>query len=606
MRTRLIALLLTAAAALTGGPATAEVLDPTEVWQAWSASARLHVYPQSLEPVGIELRHRGRRMPDGSRIEFDDRELGTLTFLAPNGNFEGFLDGRLVLDAGLELSHGANTVEVDQLLVQPDPDDPLALHLLDDQGRLLFTARQVHVYTRPEAERLIMERMDVHIAPTLAKALGLPEWQGRFVGELALQARLFIPAGASTRVRGGACADRPNWSTEGHELDVMLTDMGSVQDRGTVSVDGKTFEILTPSSSLANRDDLSTADVPWFTKFSGTFPPHGNDQHPYLVWNLYRIADGRLEQIGVSGLKHAFLTINFNCTINCGSGGVSGGNGHILWPGCRDVYGVGNNDAPGDLGPRGGVNPRTGVFVSRGSFFDQNADGNQDNSSSAPGENRMMVERGDLETPDAEYLFESWYVIRDDVDIFNSMGFRPVTPNNPSGDNWTYGLGPFEQGAAVDQWAEPGGTPESGAMNAQFQDSGIGRFKVLARVEALPDERWRYSYFVMNYDVERGIDGFAVLADTPVDNAYFHDPDPDGVNDWPLATDDGLRFNAPAGNPLGWGIGYSFGFDADQPPVAREVEIRLGTDAPTDSVTLDLLGPDRGIVIFADGFENAP
>jgi len=39
------------------------------------------------------------------------------------------------------------------------------------------------------------------------------------------------------------------------------------------------------------------------------FPPHTNDQHPYLVWNFYRLADGRLEQIGVSGAKHAFLTI---------------------------------------------------------------------------------------------------------------------------------------------------------------------------------------------------------------------------------------------------------------------------------------------------------
>ena len=602
MRYRLFALLLTAAG-LNAGPAAAEVLDDTEVWQAWSASARLHVYPQSLEPVGIELRHRGQRVPDDSRIEFGDRELGTLTFHAPYGNFEGFLDGRLVLNAGLELSHGANTVEIEQLLVQPDPDDPIALHLLDGKGRLLFTARQVHVYTRPEAERLIMERMDVHIAPALAKALGLPEWDGRFVGELALQARLFIPAGARTQVRGDACADRPNWSTGGHELDVLLTGMGTVQDRGDVIVDGKTFEILTPSSSLANRDDLGTADVPWFSKFSGTFPPHDNDQHPYLVWNLYRIAEGRLEQIGVSGTKHAWLTINFSCTINCGSGGVSGGSGHILWPGCGDVYGVGNNDAAGDLGPRNEVNPRTGVFVSRGSFFDQNADGNQDNSSSAPGENRMMVARSDLETPDAEYLFESWYVIRDDVDIFNSMGFHPVTPSNPSDDNWNYGLGPFEQGAAVDQWAAPGGTPESGTMNVLFDNPGIGHFKVLARAEALPDERWRYSYFVMNYDVERGIDGFAMLADTPVNNAYFHDPDQDSANDWPLATGDGLRFDAPAGNALRWGTGYSFGFDANQPPVARQVEVGLGEGAPIDTVTLDLLGPDTGILIFADGFE---
>jgi len=605
MRNRFATLLLLAAG-LNPASAATPALDPAEVWEAWSASARLHVYPQSLAPVGIELQRAGQRLPDGSRIEFDDLDLGTLAFRAPFGNFEGFVDGRLVLDARLSMRHAGQRVDIEQLTVEPDPDDPIGLHLRDGQGRLLFTARQVHVYTRPEADRLIMERMDVHIAPALARALGLPEWQGRFVGELALQARLFIPAGAETQVRGDACADRPNWPTDGHEVDVLLTDMGSVQDRGTVNVDGKSFEILTPSSTLANRDDLATADVPWFEKFTGTFPPYGNDQHPYLVWNLYRVAEGRLEQIGVSGIKHAFLTINFNCTLNCGSGGVPGGSGHILWPGCGDVYGVGNNDAPGDLGPRDEVNPRTGVFVSRGSFFDQNSDGAQDNSSSAPGENRMMVERSDLETPDAEYLFESWYVIRDDIEIFNSMGFHPVNPVNTSGDNWSYGLGPFQQGPAVDQWAAPGGSPDSGAMNVLFQDPGIGHFKVLARAEPLPGERWRYSYFVMNYDVERGIEAFAVMADSPVDNAYFHDPDQAGANDWPLAAGNGLRFDAPADNPLPWGVGYSFGFDSDQPPVARQVEVGLGDGAPADVVTLDLLGPDTGIVLFADGFENTP
>jgi hypothetical protein len=53
--------------------------------------------------------------------------------------------------------------------------------------------------------------------------------------------------------------------------------------------------------------------VPWYSKFSGSFPPYNNDQHPFLVWNMYRVANGAIQQIGASGMKHAFLTINSNC-----------------------------------------------------------------------------------------------------------------------------------------------------------------------------------------------------------------------------------------------------------------------------------------------------
>jgi hypothetical protein len=562
--------------------------DPTTEWQAWSAEA--------------ELKVDGQRKSDGSRVQFSDRGLGTLSFHAPFGNFEGFIDGRLLLQGKLQFSHAGRSVEVDGLELAADPADPLRLVLNDRNGERLFTASHIHVYTDLQRQQLVMERMDVRMSPELAERLGAERWAERFVGELALNASLHIPAGALTENRGTACADRPNWSTDGHLLDVSLIAMGFVDDRGEVVENGIDMEIITPSARLRNSPDLDMADVPWFSKFSGSFPPYNNDQHPYLVWNLYRIADGRLEHIGVSGVKHAWLTINVNCTINCGSGGIPNASGHILWPGCEDVYGVGNNDADGDLGPRDEINPRTGIFVSRGSFFDSNSDGSQDNSSSANGENRMKVARSDLQTPDAEYFFESWYVIRDDIDIFNSMGYHRTTPSG-SGTNWSYGLGPFAPGGAVDEWVAPGGSPASGAMNVLFENRQVGHFKVLARAEQLPSDRWRYSYVVMNYDVDHGIASFTVEADATVDTPYFHDPDQDGANDWPMSTGSEIRFDAPAGNPLSWGTAYSFGFDSDQAPVARSTRVEFGPTGPTD-VTLDLLGPALGESIFSNGFET--
>ncbi|MGB0513430.1 MAG: hypothetical protein ACPGJE_01165, partial [Wenzhouxiangellaceae bacterium] len=590
---RFVLILLLGAFATAAG-AEANRLDPTAVWQAWSAEAELHIYPDALEPIGVHVKSNGLRVADGSRLQFTDRGLGTLSFHAPFGNFEGFIGGRLLLEGTLEFSHAGHSVVVDDFELAADPEDSLRLVLNDREGLRLFTASHIHVYTDIERQQLVMERMDVRMSPELTERLGLPRWSDRFVGELALNASLHIPAGALTENRGDSCTDRPNWSTDGHRLDVLLIAMNQLSDRGSLVENGVDMEIITPSATLKNSPDLGTADVPWFRKFTGNFPPHNNDQHPYLIWNMYRIADGRLEQIGVSGVKHAFLTINVNCLINCGSGGVSGGNGHILWPGCEDVYGVGNNDSPGDLGPRHEINPRTGVFVSRGSFFDQNSDGVQDNSSSGIGENRLKVARSDLQTANADYLFEAWYVIRDDSNIFNTMGYRPTTPSG-AGTSWSYGLGTFQQGPAVDEWVGPGGTPESGEMNVLFSAPQVGNFKVLARAVQLPDERWRYSYVVMNYDVDHDIDSFAVEAATSIDTPYFHDPDQDAANDWVLSTSGELRFDAPVGNPLSWGTAYSFGFDSDQPPVARSVRVSFGPTGPAD-VNLDVLGPDTGIL----------
>jgi hypothetical protein len=576
---------------------------PHEMWQARSAEAGLRIYPDTLAPIGVELRFDGVKVPDGSGLRFSDGGAGRLSFAAPNGNFEGFLEGKVLLNGKLSFHHRNVQVEVDGLALAVNPSQPQQLQVNDRGGARLFTASHVHVYTELETQQLLIDRMDVRLSAELAERLGVPGGAGQFIGELALKADLQIPAGAKTAIQGGICADRPRWSSDGHTLDVLLTDISQVSDRGQLVENNIDMEILTPSARLKNSSDLSAADVPWFQKFSGNYPPHNNDQHPYLVWNFYRIADGRFEQIGVSGAKHAFFTINQSCVINCGNGGIPGANGQILWPGCEDVYGVGTNDSNADLGPRDEINPRTGEFVSLGSFFDQDSNGNQDSGSSELGENRMKVARSDLQTANAAYLFEAWYVIRDDSNIFNSMGYHATAPSG-SGAVWQYSLGPFIQGPAVDEWVAPGGNVRTGAMNKLYSAPDIGHFKVLARVQALPGDRWRYSYVVMNYDVDHGIDEFAVEVDAVVDTPYFHDPDHDAANDWSLATAGELRFDAPGGNALTWGQAYSFGFDSNDPPMARMVRVGFGAGGPAD-VSLELLGPDAGEGIFADRFSGA-
>jgi len=586
----------------------AGITDSTEIWSAWGGQVEIKLQQDILTDIQATVRAGGAQAPT-TRLELQIANLGSMAFHAPAGHFAGFVDGSLTVDTGLRIERKGQSVAAGQLVIRPLAGKHFpSLEIVDGNGNRWFTATQIHLYTEPAQERLVMERMDLSLTPELAVRLGAPRLAGQFLGEMALTANLNIPAGAARAVRGDSCADRPKWATQGFPLDVALTGgagggagIGTVQDVGTITDNGDTLELIAPSSSLKNLMGLDGADVPWHEKFTGNFPPHDNDQHPYLVWNLYRVdGAGRMEQIGVSGIKHAFLTINFNCTINCS-------NSHILWPGCEDVYGVGNNDNPADIGPRHEVNPRTGVFVSTGSFFDPDGDGDQENDSDAPGENRLQVLREDLETENADYLFESWYVIRDDMNIFNSMETRPVTPVNNFGNSWDYDLesGPegFGNGPAIDEWVDPATDPATGAQNVLVDDQRIGRFKLAVRTQDLGGGMFRYTYMLMNFDVEREIDELLLTSSAEAASDYrFNDVDRDSGNDWPLTEDaGGTRFTAPAGNPIPWGAGYTFSFVTPIAPGNGVAEVNVPGEGPQ---TVNILVPDQLAEVFlVDGFE---
>ena len=61
----------------------------------------------------------------------------------------------------------------------------------------------------------------------------------------------------------------------------------------------------------------------------------GTNDHPVIAQNLYRIMDGRIEQIGMSWLKHGFCALQQNACNTC----TGNGNGSALGTGCSDPYG---------------------------------------------------------------------------------------------------------------------------------------------------------------------------------------------------------------------------------------------------------------------------
>lgn len=512
-------------------------------------------------------------------------------------------------------------------------DSGLAFDLTDAGGAVWLRLR--HAMRSPDVERdgLRLITGDLRVGPALAGWLGRPV-EGQLLAGASLQAPL---AGIERSSAPKSCA-LPNWPGQpGFITDVQLTGIDSVDvlrcrnlADATQACDGPGGAagelVLVPSSTLRNSDAANASEVPWYTRLTGRHPPYGNDQHPFLVWNLYRLAaDGRLDQIGRSGVKHAFATENLFCTEACS-------NRHILGRGCQDRYNAISNDLNSLLGPRSEVVAARGLWGSGQSVMDGNCDGLYDGVPADPYRERLRVRESDLDPtlhPGARYFVDAWYVIRDDAEIHNTMGHVEVAISYGV-DGWQAALaGAYVEGSPIERWAA--WAPARRHRLARLR-TAEGEVALASRVERLPDGRYRYDYALMNFEFARAVTGQCqVPSDDPeappqffptvLDNrgfdrlllalgggatasaSGFNDGDGLAANDWLTAADAAsLAWSAPAATSLDWGSLYSFQFTSAAAPGSGTVQLRVAAGGAPDAFAIDALVPD-GTRLFEDGFE---
>jgi len=507
-RAAAMALILSA----VGAPSSAA--PPDERWQVRSATGRIAFHAELARDLGIGVGGKAAADAEG-RIGAAFEATGDLELLAPGSLFRDLAGGELLLDSRVVLRLGRTDVPLKGVSLRRGMMER-TVTLFGADGLPLFSGDYMHFSVDREAGRLRMFNIDLRLTPESARLLGGERYAGVAVGVLELTAPVTIPPGAVSP--DGACTT-PVWGAPSN--DVALIDIGFVQQMAREGTFPGGRIAVAPSATLKN---VGSTDVPWYGKFSGSFPPYDNDQHPFLVWNMYRIANGTIEQIGVSPLKHAFLTVNTNCA--CASG-------NILWVTCEDTYGTGTNDSINSLGPRPEVRAYFVVWRRCGSLFDPDCNGVQNGAPprASAMDRRMAVEESDLQTPGALYYVDSWYLVRDDVDIFNTMGWRRVTPN--PGTVWTFSLGPsLENGPVIDQWVDPA-APGPNAQSVLI-DTRRGKMKVAVRVTDLGGGQWRYEYALMNFDFDPRVKSFSVplpSGATPT-GIGFHDVDRDAGTDW--------------------------------------------------------------------------
>jgi hypothetical protein len=616
-------------AAPAGPQAKPQHAKASQIWVAWGGTVGFRFNPELLQAIRLEVVNRQAATAEAEYLTFAAREAAGLEFDAPLGTFGTFTGGSLLIGGGFDLAFRGGSVTLKDFTIRPRAANPMILELADAAGQAWLYIDHL-MYELTEADTVLaIPTMDVRIAPALARRMGNPRAADLPIADMRLVAE--VRTQATTGDLTDSCSN-PNWpGTPGFVADVLLTDMSVDFKRcrqaanPATSCDGPGGDdgevVFAPSSTLRNSGSWNgvpnVCEIPWYTKFSGIFPPYGNDQHPFLIWNLYRVNQaGQIDQIGRSGVKHAFLTINSGCEEACG-------NSHILGKGCGDTYSSGNNDSNSALGPRREIVPARGQWGRCGSIYDPNCDGVADPSPNTSWDQRLITRESQLDpalNPGASYYFESWYVVRDDSNIHNSMGYRQTTPSF-GGGVWTAGNPQaFVRGPALSAWVDPT-SPGASAGNAELV-APEGTARLAVKVSDVGGGQFRYDYAVMNFDFARavtqnaepnlqvvrnlGFNSFSVelVGAVNVTGISFGDGDLNAANDWTgSVSGTGVTWTAPAGAELNWGTLFRFTFVADAAPV-RGGHAVLGVAEPGTPSTYSVatLRADSD-TIFLDGFD---
>ena len=642
---------------------TAQQAASQQSWSAWGGDLGVRWNHDLLRSLDISLgKTQGQLAQTDLRGHqwFPLRENAGLQFIVQNSALAGFSGGALQSSGGyrLTLADGSQ-VDLRNMAFRPRAGDPRVLDIVSSDGNVWFYSDRIMAELAGDGHTLIVHAADMRISQALADRMGNPEASGWEIADLAMNTRVFVQG---TNVQPERVCNPypwpnvavPNVPNATYQADLFMKDFASIDPVGCKSstggncdgpggddgiasfaasselinnVNNGTAVPTVPGDPLGTSSALYVGNIAWYTMFSGNppnyNPPYKNDQHPFLIWNVYRInADGSIEQIGRSGVKHAFFNSDYSCLDSCNDN-------HSLGRGCQDEYGTGNNDSPQDMGPRSEIVPATGVWGRCGSIWDPSCTGNEQPNGNNSWTQRLQMHESQLDpalNPGATYRFEAWYVARDDINIYNSMKSSPITPTWSAGSHLWVPVRPNPNGErlgpAIDRWVDPT-NPPANSMNTELASSE-GHVKVAVKVTDNGNGTWTYQYAVMNLDFARavvqsgtagssedprvlsnkGFDRFSVPVGAAVTAATFKDGEVSQSNDWTFsnangtaswyATPQGIFTSTAAarGKPtLDWGTLYSFSFVANSAPISSTATLHVAKSGTPASYSVATLVP---------------
>jgi hypothetical protein len=346
------------------------------------------------------------------------------------------------------------------------------------------------------------------------------------------------------------------------------------------------------------------------------------NQHPVIAQNLYRLKDGRFEQLGMSWLKHGFLSLNLTANDCRGAGNETCVqpplDGSQLGVGCTDPYGSGLNGSR-PLGMRSEVNPATGDLP-----FPETVVG-----TSTALDQRIVVADADLDptlNPGARWWIEGQYVADNDAladNGLNNASHREVAPSASTARDLGFVAATVRELSALHAW--PAVDPAVELVMVDSEIAGVRqRFEVARKVTEVAPGSFHYEYAVRNMNSDRAARRLEIRfgAAVAVSGIGFKDVDhhsgefepsndlPISTTDWDSSYDAGSAtvswetddYTAvPEANALRWGTMYNFWFDADAGPDSITAH-RLSYFKPGAPCSVEFFTATD--YLFGDGFES--
>ncbi len=372
--------------------------------------------------------------------------------------------------------------------------------------------------------------------------------------------------------------------------------VGDLTGPGTYGVSGgiAAYSIGTTSCNIGD------AELLWIS---------GNNQHPVIGQNFYRLKDGVFQQIGMSHLKHGFTALQGSLCATAQNPCFSSGTGSRLGVGCSDPYSSSLNGGQSRLGPKWQVNAHTGFypypFTSPGA--------------AATIGRRLQVNVDDVNpalNAGAVYWSEGHYVTPDDAaagNQDNNASYRRVQFSSNSSFSASFIGSTVRQMPAIRAWQDF--DPTVNEQDVQVPDEGL--FIVSSKATDNGDGTWTYAYAIHNLNSDRSGQslsvptGGATLTDVGFHSPFYHSGD--GINsntypntDWDFSDAGGaatwssetFEDNENA-NALRWGTTYSFWFTSDAAPETATASMNLFKPGTPTDVTFEVIAP-AGCSLTAD------
>jgi hypothetical protein len=332
--------------------------------------------------------------------------------------------------------------------------------------------------------------------------------------------------------------------------------------------------------------NIGDADLDWFAN---------TNRHPVLASQMYRLADGRFEQIGLGWARHEFFPLQMGycgvCTLPSSP--------PRLGSGCSTTESASIGGQQSLLGPRTEIDPASGAFPYPFATINTTGDALY---------KRLQARESDLALPGARFVFEGLYVAPDDATAghgANNAAWREATINPSTFEAALIGLTAREE-PAIFAWQQS----DPGVLLTTAIAPDGGRYWVGSRATELESGLWAYEYAVLNLNSGLPAGRVAVPGDgASVSAIGFHDVDHhsgeaiDGA-DWTVAAGAGaIAWEAPAPPPglmpnsIRWGTLYNFRFVAGTQSVHAEMTIDLDGGG---TLALGIVAPDAPACSPAD------